>query len=198
MLTGVASVDDLKYGAAFVQGTYAILLSLALSEAFKQFVPDSDKDISWNRLPSLLGFLFLIIPFLHGMSRYFYSDYFHVASAPPHFAKNLLIDGIAFMLLAASFFVMSRSLSPKHWRRLYCAVFFLLLVDSIWIVIAISHGVPIQSWLMLNGALFVVMVAVMLFIRSSESIAAPIIFATVALCTTILSYIWTYSFYFSE
>jgi hypothetical protein len=46
------------------------------------------------------------------------------------YAVVLMIDGIAFMLMSAFFFVMSRSLDLDRWQRYYKALWYLLLVDS--------------------------------------------------------------------
>jgi hypothetical protein len=55
-------MTDLAHAVQFLQAAYTILLGLAFGEAFKQFVPDGDQRIRWDRLASLLAFLFMISP----------------------------------------------------------------------------------------------------------------------------------------
>src|ERR1700719_5182197 len=104
-------MTDLVHAVQFLQAAYTILLALAFGEAFKQFVPDGDQEIRWDRLPLLLAFLFMIFPFYHGMSRYFYSTYLHDPTARlSPVAGILMFDGVCFLLMSACFFVLSRSL----------------------------------------------------------------------------------------
>jgi len=61
----------------FFKSTFAIVLALALAEAFKQSVSDKVEEadhevIFWRKVPALCSFLLLIIPFYQGMSRYFF------------------------------------------------------------------------------------------------------------------------------
>src|SRR5438046_924046 len=117
----------------FFQGAFTFILALALTESFKQFVADKaereeDRHIHWERLWSLISFLFLIMPFFQGMSRYYYSEYL-AAEIPDHYDFLLMFDGICFLTEAAIFFVMSRTLAPVLWRRFYSSVLLLFMVD---------------------------------------------------------------------
>lgn len=118
-----------------------MVLALALTEAFKQFVADKaekpeDPIVHWERLPALVGFLLLIFPFFHGMSRHIFLSYMNVEVAPPFYSMFLMIDGIVFMLESAIFFAMSRALSPGQWRHYYWSVMLLMLVDTLWAILA--------------------------------------------------------------
>jgi hypothetical protein len=91
----------------FFRNTFTIILALALTESFKQFVSDrgdkTDKTlVHWDRLPSLLSFLFLVIPFFHGMSRYFFDRYV-AGSLPVPYATPLLLDSSVFVAESALF-----------------------------------------------------------------------------------------------
>jgi hypothetical protein len=190
-------MNDLTHAVQFFQTGYTILLALAFGEALKQFVPDGDQIIRWDRLPSLLAFLFMIFPFFHGMSRYFYITYLHTPDgrlAPVAF--YIMLDGMVFMTMAAFFFVMSRSLSPGHWKRFYFTLLTLLAVDTAWIGVSLIRGVPVLPWLELNAILAVVLIGVLLYVRSETSVGAPRICAVVTFATTIASYVWMSDFYF--
>ena len=94
--------DEVQHLVTFFQNGFTILIALALGEALCQFVaadirhPD-DKAIQWNRLPALLIFLFLILPFFQGMNRYFYLTCLKTGSLPYNYPIWLAIDGLAFV-----------------------------------------------------------------------------------------------------
>jgi hypothetical protein len=187
---------DLTHAVGFLQTAYTILLALAFGEAFKQFVAERG-DIQWTRLPSLLAFLFMIFPFFHGMSRYLYTTYLQHPGSLSQYAGYLMGDGITFMILSSLFFVLSRSLSPNHWRRFYGALLLLLLFDSIWICVALYRGIgPVKPWLAFNIILGAILICVLLFNRRQESIAPPVICAIATFSTTALSYYVMRDFYF--
>jgi hypothetical protein len=86
---------DLADAANFFKQVLAIVLALALGEAFKQCVHDKkvgkEQVVRWHSLPSLVSFLALIIPFFHGMNRGFYLT--NTAPRIQPQANWLMIDG---------------------------------------------------------------------------------------------------------
>jgi hypothetical protein len=189
-------VSNLQHAVAFLQTAYTIVLALALGEAFKEFVV-SDRDIEWNRLAPLAGVLFMIFPFFHGMSRYLYTTYLAAAPAPEKFGKFLMTDGIAFMLLSACFFVISRSFDSDRWRRYYGALACLLVVDSLWIGFAVWRSAPVMTWLYLNLVLAGVLALAFITWRTDRSALWPTRISAIAtFCTTSLSYWLMADFYF--
>jgi hypothetical protein len=151
-------MTDLTHAIQFFQTGVTILLGLALGEAFKQLVPDGDQDIRSDRVASLMAFLFMIFPFFHGMSRYFYTTYLtHPDARLGPVAGHIMFDGAVFMTLATLFFVMCRSLSPNHWIRFYTFLLALLSVDTVWIIISMISGAPLLPWLILNIVLAVLL-----------------------------------------
>ena len=109
----LSTVDNL-------QRIFSIVLALALAEALKQFVADKatrpeDRAIHWDRLMALIAFLLLLIPFYHGMGRYYFEVY-HTKDLPRPYSLHLMIDSLAFTVEATLFFVMSRALSLVQWR----------------------------------------------------------------------------------
>lgn len=140
----------------FFPRVFSVVLALALTESFKQFIADraaerGDRVVHWDRLPALIAFLVLVFPFYQGMSRYFFTTYGNLDVLPKPYSASLMFDGIAFTCESALFFVMSRALSPSQWWRYNITVLVLLLIDSIWGVLAnLIHGTPIESWIILN------------------------------------------------
>jgi hypothetical protein len=198
-------MTDLVHAVQFLQTAYTILLALAFGEAFKQFVPDGDKDIRWDRLPSLLAFLFMIFPFFHGMSRFFYITYLHQPGGElATVAGFLMFDGMMFLVMAAIFFVLSRSLSLNHWSRFYIALLVLLTVDSVWIGVSLYRGADVLPWLILNVILAALLVIVLICWRNDkpyDEINSPPclpswICAIAIFGTTVADYIWMHKFYF--
>src|SRR5665647_198695 len=118
--------DEIRYLVNFFQSGFTILIALALGEALRQFVAadirkPEDAAIHWGRLPALMTFIFLILPFFQGMNRYFYLTYLKPNMLPDTYALWLIIDGAAFISEATLFFVMSRLFSENQWRRFFHA-----------------------------------------------------------------------------
>ena len=189
--------NDLTHLVQFLQTAYTILLGLALGEALKQFVPDGDQPIRRDRILLLLAFLFMIFPFFHGMSRYFYSVYLsHPEPKLGPVAGHVMFDDLIFMTLAGLFFVLSRSLSESHWRRFYGFLLALLAVDSLWILVCLGFGVNFLPWLWLNIALAVVLTLSLLHDWPEHSTKPLWICAATTFCTTAISYMSMSGFYF--
>ncbi len=198
---------DLTHAIQFLQTGFTILLGLALGEAFKQFVPDGDQDIKRERLHSPLAFLFMIFPFFHGISRYFYRTYLVLPEVPlGKVAGHVMFDGTVFMTLAALFFIMSRSLSPSHWTRFYISLIALLSVDTMWIIVSMVYHSPLLPWLILNIILILLLVVTLMTFWPSAPYSATNIPSRAPgwLCafytfnTTLLSYLWMTDYYFPE
>ena len=104
---------------------FAIVLALAIGEAFRQFVSDGGETgnfkIRRDRIWALVGFVVLVVPFFHGMARYFF-DVYLTPPRPDHYGIFLLFDTFVFTVEAVIFFILARSLDPKDDRRFYKAV----------------------------------------------------------------------------
>lgn len=198
---------DLQHAVEFLQAAYTILLALAFQEGFLQLVPGSDENIRWERFPSLLAFLFMIFPFFHGMTRYFYITY--LQGPQPRDLANvagfLMFDGIMFFLMAASFFSISHSLAPRRWVRFYVALGVLLVIDSIWIAVSMKRGSPVGPWLVLNLILAFLLMTIYAFRdRLSFDVPnerlplrlGPWLAPIATFSTTVADYVWMHKFYF--
>src|SRR5262245_23645818 len=186
---------------AFFRGAFTVIFALALAEAFKQFLFDrarlaTDRVIDWERLIPLLAFILLIFPFYQGNIRYLVVTYGD-ANALQSYSVPIMVDGIAFLVQAALFFVMSRALSPAHWLTYYRSVVMLLGVDVIWgLLSANMHGSPIGPWFYINSS-FGFILAIMLFMRGHLSDKmATVVGAGAMLIRTTLDYCMAWSFYF--
>src|SRR4029079_18890102 len=70
---------------------------------------------------------------------------------------------IPFLISSALFFILSRSLSPNHWQRFYGALLLLLLVDSMWIGVALCRGIQVvKPWLQFD----IILGAILIFCSS--------------------------------
>jgi hypothetical protein len=201
--------DNILNAVVFFRQAFVLVFALALTEALKQFVAEqpkqasdtnSDKHIHWDRLPALLAFVFLIVPFFQGTVRYFYLTYESKQQLPANYDQFLLIDGASFLTEAALFFAMSRAITPTRWRALYGCIICLLVVDSIWSGIEYWHGaLPSPDWIVLNIGLSVILVVLLLSIRTYEGWkmwAALCFGAAAVIIRTVLDYQWGWTYYF--
>lgn len=179
---------------------FAIVLALALGEAFKTTIAE-DKFVQWEKLYALGSFLFLILPFYQGMNKYLlvtYGENVPAASRPG--AVFLIIDGVAFMIESAFFFVMSRTLGLDQWKRFYWVVAVLLVVDSVWGLTAGLHanGSPvIQSWVKLNVVTVPAILVFLFLFRKATNLHWPAAIGMFGmLVRTVMDYWLTWTFYF--
>jgi hypothetical protein len=192
----ISAVDNL-------QRIFTIVLALSLGEAFKQFVSDhavkpEDRTIRWDRLMALCAFLLLLIPFYHGMGRYFF-DVYQTPPRPEPYSRYLLIDSLAFIAMASLFFVMCRELPAVQWRRFYCAVVGILLIDMVWgIGVWLSHRQANAEWLILNAIALPVLVIILAVFRSPRSTFGPILALLAMIVRTVADYWVSWSFFFPQ
>jgi hypothetical protein len=184
------------HAVGFIQTTFSIVLALALGEALRQAVADSDdRPIHWNRLPALLSFLLIIFPFFQGMSQHLYLYYLAPnAKGTPAF---LMFDGICFLIESALFFVMARALAPSHWRRLYYAIIVLMVVDIGWSGITVLRGIPVAAWIYLDIALATVLLLELWFERGRQvSLRPAFVLLAASFVSTAISYYEVQGIYF--
>jgi hypothetical protein len=187
-----STIDSLK-------AVYTVLLALSLGEAFSQLVeakPDNpdERIIRKGRIPNLFAFIFLIVPFIQGMDRYFFEIY--KVSKPVPYAAPLLIDCMAFTVEGSLFFVLARSLSWERWKRFYSAVVWLSAVDLLWgLIVWQRHLLPVAWWLTLDiGTLLTV--SIVLWRGRKKPNLSPIICLAIVLVRTVLDYVFSWGFYF--
>jgi hypothetical protein len=196
---------DFLNAVGFFRQAFVIVFALALTEALKQFVNDKQSDdtkpnkhIQWDRLPALLSFLFLIVPFFQGTVRYFYSVY---ESQKPfaNYAEYLAFDGIMFLIEAALFFAMSRAITPAKWHDLYKSIIGLLVVDTVWSAIALTRGNPTLIWIYLNAGLAVFLFFMLIFTsREKPNFYAALACTIAVVIRTVLDYYFDWSTYFPQ
>jgi hypothetical protein len=183
----------------FFQGTFMIVLSLALGEALKAFTSDNQElPIYWNRLPSLCAFLLVFFPFFQSMHQYFYTTYLNPQTALKFYPGYLVFDGIMNTLWAGCFFTMSRSLAPDRWRRFYGTLLVLMLLDICWNGISYYRGLHVGGWLANNAFIVFVVLAMLWFERGKPlSMRPSYIGLALLVTTTVLAYWIERDMYFS-
>ena len=185
------------------QTIFTIVLALSLGEAFKQFVADKaerpeDRHIHWDRLMALVALLLLLIPFYHGMGRYFYNVY-RTNDRPDPYSAFLVLDALAFTLEASLFFVMSRALPRVQWRRFYTAVVCILIIDTLWgSIVWLSHTQSIIGWVILNLVFLPIFIVILCRFPKYESKWGPSLSLLVMGIRTVADYATAWKFYFPE
>jgi hypothetical protein len=186
----MAISGNVAHTVDFFQGATTIIFALALGEALKMFVTGHEETpVVWNRLPALIAFLFVFFPFFQSMSQYLYLTYLNPETAPPFKPGYLVFDGLMYVLEAACFFIMSRSLAPRLWRHFYVAVLALMAIDIVWTGITYRRGVHVGAWIYIDVAILFLLGATIWFERKSHASMRPSYIIMVVLgVTTALSY----------
>jgi len=191
-----------------LQWIYTIVIALSIGEAFKQFMPNGAPGngeakyvIQWDRVAPLLSVLLLVIPFYHGMARWFSTIYCTDEAHQPY-GGWLLLDCAAFTVEAGLFFVLARSLDRSLWRRFNWTVAVLLAFDIVWGVLAWGcRSSSIASWVIVNACMVLILTAALFILRKHKghpSLSMLLFFLLVILVRTILDY-WTgWDYYFPK
>lgn len=196
---------NLENTIKFFSGMFTVVMALALTESFKQFIAERETTLEKGgvhreRLPPLISFLFLLFPFYHGMNRYFFTTYGNINTLPNPYSLFLMFDGVMFTIESALFFVMSRALLPAQWRRYNVTVVSLLIVDSVWGIVARlghgAHGAPTLNWVALNIGFGFLIVLLLLFFRRDEPVIAGSCGMGIVIVRTFLDYHSNWDFYF--
>jgi hypothetical protein len=193
---------NVSHTVDFFQGAFTIILAMALGEALRQFVSEEDDHaLHWDLLPGLASFLLIFFPFFQSMSQYLYLTYLNAATAPKFYPGFLIFDGFMYVLESACFFVMSRALPPRRWRRFYGAVLALMTLDIVWSGVTYLRGIAVGAWIYIDMVLMAVFALVLLIERGrtasrEASLRASFIgLATIAV-TTATSYWLERAIYF--
>jgi len=178
---------------------YGVVLALSISEAFMQFASDPNSDvpgIQWSRFLSLCSLLLLVIPFCHGMSRYFFERY-DKKQIDPYYAVWLLVDCAVFTIEAGLFFILARSLPQKQWLQFGLVVVVLLFWDILWGAFVWKYRTNmISSWVIVNLCTIPLLAAVLLGFYRSTSWWGISLTTLIILARTVADY-WTgWKFYF--
>jgi len=197
------SQDAIECTVKSLQWIYAIVIALSIGEAFKQFVPDADpgpdkRGIRWDRLPFLCCLLILVVPFYHGMTRFF-SDMYSKDKIDGYYGIWLLLDCSVFTVEAGLFFILARSLSKDLWLRFAWTVMVLLVLDIEWGALVWKfRSSSISWWVIVNLCSVPCLAPVLLTFRKSSSWWAISLASFVILARTAADY-WTgWQFYFSR
>jgi hypothetical protein len=193
---------DVKSAVESLQRIYAIVLALAIAESFKQFIADDalkpeDRYIHKDRIPALISFMLLVVPFYHGMSRYLFDVYIQPQRLAPDYGFFLAADCLAFTFEAWIFFVLSRCLQEVQWRRFYFWVMSLLSFDGIWGAYTMAIGrAPAAAWVLVNFVTVGLLLGIWGRVRDDHSRFYPRLATVVILVRTIVDFWLSWRFYF--
>jgi hypothetical protein len=180
---------------------YGVVLALAISEAFLQFASDPESKIpgiQWDRFLSLCSFLLLVIPFCHGMSRYF-CEIYDREQGDPHYGNWLLIDCAAFTVEAGLFFILARSLANNVWLQFAFVVVVLLVWDVLWGRLVWKFRTNIISfWVIVNLCTLPLFGVVLLFFRTISPWWGVSLTFLLILARTVADYWRGWEFYFPK
>ncbi len=189
---------------------FTVVMALSIGEAFKQFVSDKSGEngtIYWWRLPLLIAFIALVIPFSHGMTRYF--DHVYLVSPSANYSIYALIDTVAFTVESVMFFVLSRSLLENLWRQFFIRFAILLGLDAVWGFFAgANQEASTMEWVKVNRVFLVVIVLIIMAYFIVKKLTAgrfepsdkmgAIAVALFVVTRTIFDYAYTFEFYFPK
>jgi hypothetical protein len=182
---------------------YGVVIALSIGEAFTQVVLPAESKvpgIQWDRLPSLCSLLLLVVPFYHGMSRFFCETY-DIQKVRPCYGLWLLFDCVVFTIEAALFFVLARSLSKDLWWQFGWTTLILLLLDITWGILTwkfrpSSASDSISWWVRVNlGSMSCLAIVLLVLHECSQWLVVSMI-ASVLLARTAADYATAWDFYF--
>ena len=176
-----------------LQWIYGVVLALSLGEAFTQVVlpPDSTvPGIQWDRLPSLCSVLLLVVPFYHGMSRFF-CEMYGTKHIGHHYGLWLLLDCFVFTIEAGLFFVLARSLPKDLWWQFGWTVMILLFLDIQWGSLVWRFRSSAISWWVIINLWSIPCLATVLFISRSRNSWWAISLVTLILLARTAADYWT-------
>ena len=199
----LVSSEAIKSAILALQQIYTVILGLALGEAFKQVVSENkdvlQRKVDWSKLPNLVSLMALIIPFLHGLNRYFFEVY--IAHNDVYIAHNhgygiyLLVDCIAFTIEGGLFFLLARSLSRAESTRFYFTVAILLCIDIVWgSFIWHFHTPSVKPWVIVNLIFGSLMIIILVLLRERAYCQAMCVVLVIS--RSVCDYIFSWTFYF--
>jgi len=184
-----------------LQQIYAIVIALAIAEAFMQCVPESNSScehvgMKKERLLPLVSLLILVVPFYHGMSRFF-CEVYQEDRINDLYGMWLLVDCGVFTIEAGLFFILARSLPKDRWFTFYSTVRVLLIIDIIWgTLVWCCRTNIIRSWVIVNLCTVPLLSIILFKFRKSTSWCAIFLAFLVILFRTIADYWAGWEFYF--
>jgi hypothetical protein len=196
--------DRVERSVDRLQQLYAVVMALALTEAFKNIVTTTnialpngsilEKALRTESWP-FIAFLVTIVPFFHGANRHLDEVYIFGKSVVKDFA--LLIDFLFFFLHGAVFYWLALVIQhPRHFFRVYC---FLLVLDILWAVgvffYADTGWRKVRKWTVINLAT----VGIALIILNTPLLTADSqlhALGTVAVLRSVFDYVLQWSTYY--
>lgn len=182
-----------------IQGIYAVIIALAISEAAQALLtgPNSHVDVqkAWllSGAPAFIAFLVTLVPFWHGMNRHLDRCYLEKAEDVKRWA--IPIDFFVFLLEAAVLFAAGLSLRSGIDTFIFLGL--LLAFDMLWAVA--SHKVHFsghKSHALRWSSLNVVAIAVAVPLAVCPAPGKAFWLMVLALLRSVVDYRWCRDFYF--
>jgi hypothetical protein len=196
-------MNRIKSTVQSLQEIYAIVIALAIAEAFIQFVPDPKSSceqagIQWEQLLPLVSLLILVVPFYHGMTR-FLSEMYQKGRVNNFYGVWLFLDCCVFTIEAVLFFILARSLPKVLWFRFYSTVMALLVLDISWGMLTwCCRTSLIRFWVIVNLCTIPFLGVLLLMCRNSTSWWAISLAFLLVLARTIADYWTSWELYFPK
>jgi hypothetical protein len=184
--------EKLQRGVNTLQGLYAVIIALAVSEGLKRtFLAASGDTVNPSRLALLLALIATVVPFIHGMNRHM--DELIAKPTNPKRLTFLVLDFCAFLIASCLIFLIAVSVShPKTFIRV---LVLLLAFDVVWALATwfITRGVALR-WAAINIVAMILLLLAENFFPSEPELL--IITPLLAVSRTAADYIFCSQFYF--
>lgn len=186
-----------------LQQIYAIVIALSVGEVFKQFIidpgsPPHRNRIKWDRLPLLICFLILVVPFYQGMYRYLCDVYSIPSSRPASYGGWLLFDCAVFTAEASLFFILSRSLPQTLWRQFFYRICPFDSWYCLGSVVWKARTNSISVWVMINLWFCIPLAAILLIFRKQQSCWGIALSIILIFIRSVVDYYTEWALYFPK
>jgi hypothetical protein len=185
-----------------LQTIYAIVIGLAITNSINTIFLDNGKLVELSSIVKyfapFLAFVFIVVPFFHGMNRHL--DQCYLDKEANHIEGALLFDFIVFFAEAMLLFAFAGSLKTPGLKWAV-VLLFLLSFDSVWaFVSSLVHYRKFYGptlWVIIN----IITCAVILFIMHNNCIdakAKPFLLCIIIFLRAIIDYTLCWRFYFPK
>ena len=191
---------------------YNVVIGIALSVAIFRVFTDGNQGLAslnelTSRVPNLLIFLLLVIPFYHGAVRHLFATYVEGGGSSRIKNGALLADFVLLFVEGCLFVVMA--LSVTDIQVLVWVVVALLVLDSVWGFLAWLAFTGAQSqyaertWAIINTVCAACLVTMMMVFNKFASdpenaIRLSVVVAIFVFLRTVVDYSKTWKFYFPD
>lgn len=208
---GVDRAEGRKRSVDNLQLLYTVVVSLAVTDMLQRVlaIPSgiSIPDLSAIGLAQwlmMVSFLFTVVPFYHGASRYLDATY--ITGERKAQRAALLIDFVFLFIEGILFFVLAEFVGDQ--QAFYSALALLLLLDVVWVVsssrlwsIPVAGSTDISNtryrlWAVINSVTVIVIGVLVISHLWQGTALQSVILAICAIVRTIIDYTLVFGFYY--